>query len=54
MFYFKNLTVTFFFVSLVEITKVFPPAKHALHNPESLKAFAPKVRASAVIVGHSQ
>jgi len=30
MCFFKNLTVTFLFVSLVEITIVFPPAKHAL------------------------
>jgi len=30
MCFFKNLTVTFLFVSPVEITIVFPPAKHAL------------------------
>jgi len=36
----------------VEITIVFPPAKHVLHNSVSLNAFAPKVRTSAVIVGH--
>ena len=49
--FFKNLTVTFLYASPVEITMVFPPTKHALQNSESLKAFAPKVRTSAVIVG---
>jgi len=54
MCFFKDLTVTFLFVSPVGITIVFPPAKHALHHSVSLNAFAPKVGASAVIVGHSQ
>jgi len=54
MCFFKNLTVTFLFVSPVEIAVVFPPDKHSLHNSESLKAFVPKVRTSAVIVGHPQ
>jgi len=54
MCFFKTLTVTFLFVSPVEITVVFPPARHALRNSVSLNAFAPKVRTSAVIVGHSQ
>ena len=52
--FFKNLAVTSLFISPVEITIVFPPAKHALQNPVSLNAFAPKVRTSAAIVGHSQ
>jgi len=38
----------------VEITVVFPLAKHALRNSLSLNAFAPKVRTRAVIVEHSQ
>jgi len=42
------------FVSLVEITMVFPLAKHPLHNSVSLNAFAPKVRTRAVIVEHLQ
>jgi len=42
------------FVSLVEITLVFPPVKHALQNSVSLNAFAPKVRTSAVIMEHWQ
>jgi len=54
MCFFKNLTVTFLFVSPVEITIVFPPAKHALHNSVLLNAFAPKIRTRAVIVGHLQ
>jgi len=42
MCFFKNLTVTFLFVSPVEISIVFPPAKHAIHNAVSLKAFGRK------------
>jgi len=48
MCFFKNLTVNFWFVSPVEITIVFPPAKYALHNCVSLNVFVLKVRTSAV------
>ena len=52
--FFQKFNRDVLFVSLVEITIVFPPAKHALQNSVSLNAFAPKVRTSAVIVEHSQ
>ena len=42
MCFFKNLTVTFLFVSPVEIAIVFPPAKDAIHNAMSLNAFGRK------------
>jgi len=35
----NNLTVTFLFGAPVEMTAVFPPAKHALHDSVSYESF---------------
>jgi len=52
--FFKNLTVTFLFVSPVEITNSVSASQACNTQCRVIERYWPKVRTSAVIVGHLQ